>query len=132
MFGAMAREIAARGRPIQRPCCVIAGGEPTVTIRGEGKGGRAQEFALAAAGEIAGLSNVWVAGFATDGTDGPTSVAGAVVDGQTVARARRGKLNLSRALQDNDAYPFFEKLHGHIVTGPTGTNVNDLYLLLAL
>ncbi len=132
MFGAVAREIAARGRPIQRPCCVIAGGEPTVTIRGEGKGGRAQEFALAAAGEIAGLSNVWVAGFATDGTDGPTSVAGAVVDGQTVARARRGKLNLSRALQDNDAYPFFEKLHGHIVTGPTGTNVNDLYLLLAL
>lgn len=132
MFGAMAREIAAQGRPIQRPCCVIAGGEPTVTIRGEGTGGRAQEFALAAAAEIAGLSNIWVAGFATDGTDGPTSVAGAVVDGNTAARAHRGKLNLSRALLDNDAYPFFEKLHGHIVTGPTGTNVNDLYLLLAL
>jgi hydroxypyruvate reductase len=132
MFGAMAREIAAQGRPIQRPCCVIAGGEPTVTIRGEGTGGRAQEFALAAAAEIAGLPNIWVAGFATDGTDGPTSVAGAVVDGGTVARAHRSKLSLSRALLDNDAYPVFEKLRGHIVTGPTGTNVNDLYLLLAL
>ena len=132
MFGAMAREMARHGRPIPRPCCIIAGGEPTVTIRGEGTGGRAQEFALAAAPEIAGLPNVWVAGFATDGTDGPTSVAGAVVDGQTVVRARRKGLDLSQALQDNDAYPFFEKLHGHIVTGPTGTNVNDLYLLLAL
>ena len=75
---------------------------------------------------------MWVAGFATDGTDGPTSVAGAVVDGQTVTRARRKQLNLSQALQDNDAHPFFKKLHGHIITGPTGTNVNDLYLLLAL
>lgn len=131
-FGAMAREIAAGGRPIRRPCCVIAGGEPTVTIRGEGKGGRAQEFALATAAEIEGLPEMWVAGFATDGTDGPTSVAGAVVDGQTVVRAQRKKLNLSKALQENDAHPFFEALHGHIVTGPTGTNVNDLYLLLAL
>lgn len=132
LFGAMAREIVAHDRPGRRPCCVIAGGETTVTVRGQGKGGRAQEFALAAALEIAGLPEVWVAGFATDGTDGPTSVAGAVVDGETVARARRGNLNLLRALQDNDAYPFFKKLKGHIVTGPTGTNVNDLYLLLVL
>lgn len=131
-FGAMAREIAAEGRPISRPCCVIAGGEPTVTIRGEGTGGRAQEFALAAAAEVAGLPEMWVAGFATDGTDGPTSVAGAVVDGHTVVRAQRKKQNLATALQENDAHPFFEALHGHIVTGPTGTNVNDLYLLLAL
>jgi glycerate 2-kinase len=111
---------------------VIAGGETTVTVRGEGQGGRAQEFALAAALEIAGLSNVWVAGFATDGTDGTKPVAGAVVNGETVARARRVKLNLVRALQENNAYPFFKKLNAHIVTGPTGTNVNDLYLLLAL
>ena len=131
-FGAIAREIATHGRPLARPCCVIAGGEPTVTIRGQGKGGRAQEFALAAALEIAGLSDVWVAGFATDGTDGPTSVAGAVVDGETTARARRAKLDPPGALQGNDAYPFFKKLRSHIVTGPTGTNVNDLYLLLAL
>ena len=75
---------------------------------------------------------MWVAGFATDGTDGPPSVAGAVVDGRTVVRAQRKRLNLANALQANDAHPFFEALHGHIVTGPTGTNVNDLYLLLAL
>jgi glycerate-2-kinase len=87
---------------------------------------------LAAALEVSGLSDVWVAGFATDGTDGPTSVAGAIADGGTVARARRAKLDPFRALQANDAYPFFKKLRGHIVTGPTGTNVNDLYLLLAL
>ncbi|MBI4003249.1 MAG: glycerate kinase, partial [Nitrospira defluvii] len=98
LFGAMAREIVAHGRPVRRPCCVIAGGETTVTVRGQGQGGRAQEFALAAALEIAGLPKVWVSGFATDGTDGPTPVAGAVVNGETVARARRGKLNLLRAL----------------------------------
>lgn len=132
LYGAMAREIAAQDRPVRRPCCVIAGGETTVTVRGQGQGGRAQEFALAAALEIAGLPNVWVAGFATDGTDGPKPVAGAVVNGETSARAQRGKLNLLRALRENDAYPFFNKLNAHIVTGPTGTNVNDLYLLLAL
>lgn len=132
LFGAMAREIVSKGRPVRSPCCVIAGGETTVTIRGQGKGGRAQEFALAAAPEIAGLAKVWVAGFATDGTDGPMSVAGAVVNGETAARAKLGRLNLHRALQENDAYPFFKKLNGHIVTGPTGTNVNDLYLLLVL
>ncbi len=108
------------------------GGETTVTVRGEGQGGRAQEFALAAALEIAGLSKVWVAGFATDGTDGPKPVAGAVVDGETAARAARCRLDLVRALQENDAYPVFRKLKAHIVTGPTGTNVNDLYLLLVL
>ena len=132
IFGAIAREIAAHERPVRRPCCVIAGGETTVTVRGQGQGGRAQEFALAAALEIAGLPNVWVAGFATDGTDGPKPVAGAVVNGKTVAQAQRGKLDPLRALRENNAYPFFKKMKAHIVTGPTGTNVNDLYLLLAL
>jgi len=132
LFGAITREIDAKGRPVRRPCCVIAGGETTVTVRGQGRGGRAQEFALAAALEIAGLPDVWVAGFATDGTDGPTSMAGAVVDGETLSRARQRKLDPQGALQENDAYPFFKTLNGHIVTGPTGTNVNDLYLLLAL
>lgn len=132
MFGAIAREVAGHRRPVQRPCCVIAGGELTVTIQGTGRGGRAQEFALAAAHEIEGLSKVWVVGFATDGTDGPTDVAGAVVDGRTLARARRMQLNPAHALRDNDAFPFFQTLDQHISTGPTGTNVNDLYLLLAL
>ncbi|MGH7209101.1 MAG: glycerate kinase type-2 family protein [Nitrospiraceae bacterium] len=132
VFGAIAREIASSGRPIARPACIIAGGELTVTVRGKGTGGRAQEMALAAALEIAGLPNVWIAAFGTDGTDGPTDAAGAVVDGQTVARAARAGLDMAGALRCNDAYPFFKKLGGHITSGPTGTNVNDLYLLIAL
>jgi glycerate-2-kinase len=132
LFGAIAREIVINGRPLSRPACVIAGGELTVTVRGKGLGGRAQEFALAAAQEIAGLSNVWIIAFGTDGTDGPTDAAGAVVDGQTLARAKRRGVNLVEALEQNDAYHCFKKLHGLIVSGPTGTNVNDLYLLLVL
>ena len=87
---------------------------------------------LAAAAEIAGLPNLWIAGFATDGTDGIKPVAGAIVDGRTANRAKRANLNLLRALQENNSFPIFKKLAAHIVTGPTGTNVNDLYLLLAL
>ncbi|MFO0731795.1 MAG: glycerate kinase [Nitrospiraceae bacterium] len=131
-FGALAREIDVRKRPLRRPCLVVAGGELTVTVRGQGTGGRAQEFALAAASEIMGIRNGWVAGFATDGTDGPTDVAGAVVDGQTMARAERAGVSVTQALQENNAYPLFRQLRGHIRTGPTGTNVNDLYLLLLL
>lgn len=132
LFGAVGREIASTGRPVPRPACVLAGGELTVTVRGRGQGGRAQEFALAAAGEIAGLAGIWVAGFGTDGTDGPTDAAGAVVDGQTVERARRVGLDPAAMLERNDAYAFFKQVGGQITTGPTGTNVNDLYLLLAL
>jgi len=131
VFGAIAREIVTSGRPVRRPTCVIAGGELTVTVRGRGQGGRAQEFALAAALEIAGLPKVWIAAFATDGTDGPTDAAGAVVDGQTVTRAQRVGLIPHEWLLENNAYPFFKKVGGHIITGPTGTNVNDLYLLIA-
>lgn len=131
VFGGIAREIVTSGRPVRRPTCVIAGGELTVTVRGKGQGGRAQEFALAATLEIAGLPRVWIAAFATDGTDGPTDAAGAVVDGQTVTRAQRVGLIPSEVLLENNAYPFFKKVGGHIITGPTGTNVNDLYLLIA-
>ncbi len=131
-FGAIARKIRARQTTRRRPRCVIAGGELTVTVRGKGRGGRAQEFALAAALEIEGLEHVWIAGFGTDGIDGPTDVAGAVADGQTVMRAKQMGLDPIRALSQNDSYSFFKKLGGHIITGPTGTNVNDLYLLIAL
>lgn len=131
-FGAMAREIVTTGRPIQRPACVIAGGELTVTVRGKGRGGRAQEFALAAAREVAGLPDVWIAGFGTDGTDGPTDAAGAIADGQTLARAARLHVDPEDSLVRNDAYHFFKTVGGLIRTGPTGTNVNDLYLLIVL
>jgi glycerate 2-kinase len=132
LFGAMAREIATTGRPVRRPACVIAGGELTVTVRGSGTGGRAQEFALAAAHEIDGLPNTWIVGFGTDGTDGQTPAAGAVVDGDTATLARRSGVGLQNALRRNDAYPALKRLRALIVSGPTGTNVNDLYLLLAL
>lgn len=131
-FGALARSIVKEGRPLSRPCCVVAGGETTVTVAGKGKGGRAQEFAVAAAREIAGLQRVWVAAIGTDGTDGPTDVAGAVVDGGTLARAKRLGMDLNRTLQHNNTYPALKRLRCHITTGPTGTNVNDLYLLLVL
>jgi glycerate 2-kinase len=131
-FGAIAREIVTTGRPIRRPACLVAGGELTVTVRGKGRGGRAQEFALAAAREIAGLPNVWIAGFGTDGTDGPTDAAGAVVDGQTLTRATRLRVDPMDSLDRNDAYHFFKTVGGLIRSGPTGTNVNDLYLLIAL
>ena len=131
-FGAMARRILDQGKPMCRPCCVIAGGETTVRVKGRGIGGRAQEFALAAATEIAGLKQVWVAALGTDGTDGPTKAAGAVVDGETVGRARRLGVDIDRALKGNNTYPALKKLRAHITTGPTNTNVNDLYLLLVL
>jgi len=131
-LGAIAREIVTTGRPIRRPACLIAGGELTVTVRGKGRGGRAQEFALAAARELAGLSNVWIVGFGTDGTDGPTDAAGAIVDGHTLAHAAQRDVDLTEYLDRNDAYHFFKTVGGLIHTGPTGTNVNDLYLLIAL
>jgi glycerate-2-kinase len=131
-FGAIAKRIRQRGLPAHRPCCVIAGGETTVTVNGQGRGGRAQEFAVAAAQAIAGLPDVWVAGVGTDGTDGPTDVAGALVSGQTAAKAGRMGIDLDAALKHNDTYPVLKRLGAHIVTGPTGTNVNDLYVLLVL
>jgi glycerate-2-kinase len=131
-FGSMARNIVREGKPLQRPCCVMAGGETTVTVTGKGTGGRAQEFAAAAALEITGLARVWVVALGTDGTDGPTDAAGAIVDGDTMARAQRLGVDLDHALKRNNTYPALKRLRSHIITGPTGTNVNDLYLLLVL
>jgi len=131
-FGALARNIVRAGKPLERPCCVVAGGETTVTVTGKGTGGRAQEFAAAAALEIAGLAKVWVVAIGTDGTDGPTDAAGAVIDGNTVARAKRLSVDLKGALKRHNTYPALKKLHQLVLTGPTGTNVNDLYLILVL
>jgi len=131
-FGALARKIIDEKRPVAKPCCLMAGGETTVTVMGGGKGGRAQEFAVAAAKVIAGLPNVWVVAVGTDGTDGPTDVAGALVGGRTVAQADRLGIDLDSALSRNDTYPALKRLGSHIITGPTGTNVNDLYLLFVI
>jgi glycerate-2-kinase len=117
---------------LKRPCCVVAGGETTVTVTGRGKGGRAQEFAASAALEIAGLPNTWIVALGTDGTDGPTDAAGAIVTGGTVARAKKLGIDLRASLDRHNTYPALKALGCHIHTGPTGTNVNDLYLLLLL
>ena len=126
VFSAIAKEIIHSGQPVSRPACVVAGGETTVTIRGEGKGGRNQELALAAAIQMEGLSGAMIVALATDGTDGPTDAAGALADGSTLPRAREKGLSASHTLASNDSYHFFEALGDLIITGPTNTNVNDL------
>lgn len=128
-MGALARRIVQQQRPIPNPCCVVAGGETIVTVRGNGRGGRAQEFAVAAAKAVAGLPRVYVAAVATDGSDGPTDAAGGFVSGDTWRRAGRIGVNLEAALTNNDTYRALKRLKCHIMTGPTDTNVNDLYLL---
>jgi len=130
MHAAIAKEILNSGNPVKRPACVISGGETTVTIRGRGKGGRNQEFSLAAALDIHGLGNIVVFSAGTDGTDGPTDAAGAIADGMTVSRARKLRLNPDQYLRENDSYHFFEALNDLIITGPTYTNVMDLRIVL--
>jgi hydroxypyruvate reductase len=130
VHAAIAREVRTSGHPLQAPACLISGGETTVTLRGSGKGGRNQEFALAAGLDIADLADVVILSAGTDGTDGPTDAAGAVVDGATLARARETGLNPRQALDDNDAYPFFQRLDDLVMTGPTRTNVMDVRLIL--
>ena len=130
MHAAIAQEICQTGQPVLPPACVISGGETTVTVRGTGKGGRSQEFALAAALHIAGLDGTVVLSGGTDGTDGPTDAAGALVDGRTVARAEALGLQPEAFLHRNDAYPFFQALDDLLLTGPTGTNVMDVYVVL--
>ena len=126
MHAAIASEIARTGHPMKPPACVITGGETTVTLRGDGLGGRAQEFTLAAAIDIAGLENVVVFCAGTDGSDGPTNAAGAVADGQTLGR----KPDARRYLDRNDSYHYFEALDDLVITGPTNTNVMDACIVL--
>ena len=130
-MAAIAREIAMTGRPIARPACVIAGGETTVTLRGKGVGGRNQELALAASLDLDNIDNILLLAAGTDGTDGPTDAAGAVVSGDTLSVARQLGLSARDYLSNNDSYHFFQALGDLVVTGPTGTNVMDIILLLA-
>lgn len=131
VHSAMLRECVASGHPVSPPLCLLSGGETTVTVRGDGKGGRNQEFALAAALSVAGLPNVLVLSAGTDGTDGPTDAAGALAAGDTLSRARQIGLDAADHLRRSDSYPFFDRLGDLIRTGPTGTNVMDIHLLLA-
>jgi len=131
VHSAVAREIVKTGRPIPPPACIISGGETTVTIRGEGLGGRNQEFCLAACLDLAGLSpRVVILSGGTDGNDGPTDAAGALVDPFTVSRGKDRGMDAAVFLDKNDAYHFFEKTKDLLMTGPTNTNVMDVRLVL--
>ncbi len=127
----LARKLRDEISKRQRPFCLIAGGETTVTVKGNGKGGRNQELALAAVSELKDLQNVMLVALASDGEDGPTDAAGAVVTGESAGRAESLGLNAAGYLSRNDAYPLFDALGDLIRTGPTGTNVNDLVFLIA-
>ena len=127
---AIAREVQRSANPLSTPACILCGGETTVTIQGEGKGGRNQELALAAALVIDGMQNVVVLAGGTDGNDGPTDAAGAMADGSTLARSRALGLDPLDYLRRNDSYNFFQPLDDLVITGPTRTNVMDVYMVL--
>jgi len=129
-FAAMARDLKAGRGPVAPPCCVIAGGETTVTVRGQGNGGRCQELALAAAIELEGLTGAVVLAAGTDGSDGPTTAAGAIADGESARRARAAHVDLAARLADNDSHAALEPLGDLLLTGPTNTNLLDLYLIV--
>ena len=130
-FAAITKEASCTGTPAPKPACIIAGGETTVTIKGKGKGGRNQEFALSAAMEIEGCNGVVILSAGTDGTDGPTDATGAIVDYNTCKNAReKFSQKPEEFLNNNDSYNFFKKTGEHIVTGPTMTNVMDIMISL--
>ncbi len=127
---ALAREVKATNHPVKAPACLISGGETTVTHSGQGKGGRNQEFVLAAALELTEMDGVLVFSAGTDGTDGPTDAAGAMADENTCSRAMQLGLSPQKHLMEHNSYPFFKKLTDLVITGPTLTNVMDIHLLL--
>ena len=115
---------------INKPCAVIVGGETVVTLKGKGLGGRNQEFALSAAKGISGMTGMLVFSLGSDGTDGPTDAAGGIVDGNTAGKLREKGLDIDEILENNDSYNGLKAVDGLIFTGPTGTNVNDVAVLL--
>lgn len=132
MFAAIVREIVASGKPIPKPSGIVAGGETTVTVVGKGAGGRNQEIALGAALKIDRVEGAVIASISTDGIDGPTDAAGALADGKTIFRSRELELNAEELLADNNSYAFFSELDDLIFTGPTGTNVNDISVIVVI
>ncbi|MCK4330502.1 DUF4147 domain-containing protein, partial [candidate division WOR-3 bacterium] len=130
VHAAIAREIRTTGNPLSPPACIATGGETTVTIRGKGKGGRNQEFALAAAINITGIKDIVILSVDSDGTDGLTDAAGGIVDGDSLKRASELGLDPLVYLDNNDSYNFLKGINSLIITGPTNTNVMDIRLIL--
>ncbi len=131
VIAAIGSGLAGEAGPLPRPACVVIGGETTVTIMGNGKGGRNQELALGAVADLAGIEKVALVALATDGGDGATDAAGAVVTGETLKRAREAGLHPDEFLACNNSYNFFEPLGDLLKPGPTRTNVNDLVIVFA-
>jgi len=129
IFGSIARDIRDNALPFAPPGALVAGGETTVTVRGKGKGGRNQELVLAAGVKINGSGGIVVGSFATDGIEGHTDAAGALGDGTTVTRGLELGMDSEQYLGKNDSYHYFSKLKDLVITGPTGTNVNDITIL---
>lgn len=127
---AVAREVMKTGNPVPKPACILSGGETTVTVKGKGTGGRNQEFCLAAIDDISGMKHIVILSAGTDGTDGPTDAAGAVIHGYTATIAAKKGISIRDHLARNDSYSFFKKAGGLLVTGPTNTNVMDLRIML--
>ena len=133
VLATIAREVEAKGRPVEPPCALICGGETNVRIAGEyGKGGPSQEFALGSSLKLDGSRRIVVASVDTDGTDGPTDVAGGIVDGYTLERARERGLDVYGSLMKHDTYVALKGLGDAICTGPTETNVMDLDVIVVL
>lgn len=128
--GSFLASIAKTHQNSDRSLAFLAGGETVVQLTGHGKGGRNQELALAAAEGIAGLEDTLIFSLGSDGTDGPTDAAGGIVDGTTKEKLKEQDLQIHQVLEENDAYPALEKVDGLILTGPTGTNVNDVAVVL--
>lgn len=124
------KAVEAMKRAPRKRLCLISGGETTVTVRGHGKGGRNTELALAFAMDVDEVEGISLLSAGTDGTDGPTDAAGAIVDGKTISIARSKGIDPERHLAENDSYNFFKKAGGLLVTGPTGTNVMDIQIIL--
>ena len=130
VLSSIALETRNSGHPVQPPACLLAGGETTVTLRGQGFGGRNMELALAGALALAKTQGILLLSAGTDGTDGPTDAAGAFADGTTAARADSLAISPARYLANNDSYRFFQLLGDLFITGPTRTNVMDLVIFL--
>ncbi len=130
VYAALARQIARHGDPVKPPVALISGGECTVTVRGNGRGGRCTEFLLSLGIELAGIPNVYAIACDTDGIDGSEDNAGAVLLPESLVRGARLGLDAKKLLADNDAYGFFSPLEDLVVTGPTRTNVNDYRAIL--
>jgi len=132
VLASIANEIAVFCNPVPKPAGVVIGGETTVVVTGTGLGGRNQEIPLGAALRLRHIDGIVLASLSTDGVDGPTNAAGAIVDGKTLVKAQKIEQSPEEYLENNDSYHFFSRLNDLIFTGPTGTNVNDVSVIIAV